>query len=145
MTRSSSSASSLASLAVTTLSALLFSGGAAAGGYASPWLDAGVDLAPGVQSARVLLADQPLLDAPSSTGARRGSAARDAHLPIFAAKRGPGCQGAWLQVGPLAWVCETAVDASTVAPIEPGRRMVPESFDGMPYRYFFVGRSEAHV
>jgi hypothetical protein len=36
-------------------------------------------------------------------------------------------------------VCEDAVDLSTVTPIAPGRRMVPESADGMPYRYFFVG------
>jgi lipoprotein-anchoring transpeptidase ErfK/SrfK len=128
-----------ASSKLVVLSTLLFTGGASAGGYAAPWVDPAVDFAPGVQSARVLLADQPLLSGPSSAAARRGSAARDAHLPIFAAKRGPGCHGAWLQVGPLAWVCEDAVDASTVTPIEPGRRMVPESFDGMPYRYFFVG------
>jgi hypothetical protein len=92
-----------------------------------------------VQSARVLLADQPLVGAPWAGAPRRGSAARDAHLPVFAAKRGSGCQGAWLQVGPLAWVCEDAVELSTVTPIVPGRRMVPESADGLPYRYFFVG------
>jgi hypothetical protein len=102
-----------------------------------PWGDAG--LAPGVQSARVLLADQPLLSGPWGTALRRGSAARDAHLPIFAAKRGTGCKGAWLEVGPLAWVCEDAVETSTEPPIEPGRRMLPESPDGLPYRYFFVG------
>lgn len=98
-----------------------------------------MDLDATVRSARVLLADQPLLSGPWGTAARRGSAARDAHLPIFAAKRGAGCKGAWLEVGPLAWVCEDAVDVSSVAPIDPGRRMVPPSLDGMPYRYFFVG------
>ena len=87
----------------------------------------------------MLLADQPILGGPWAAAPRRGSAARDAHLPIFAAKRGPGCEGAWLQVGPLAWVCEDAVEPSTVLPIAPGRRMVPESFDGLPYRYYFVG------
>jgi lipoprotein-anchoring transpeptidase ErfK/SrfK len=104
-----------------------------------PWVDADVELTPGFRSARVVFGDQPLLAAPWGTAPRRGSAARDAHLPIFAAKRGPGCKGAWLQVGPLAWVCEDAVDVSEAPPIEPGRRMVPEAFDGLPYRYFFVG------
>lgn len=106
-------------------------------GFAPPWGDAA--LAPGVQSARVLLADQPLLAAPWSSAARRGSAARDVHLPIFAAKRGPGCRGPWLEVGPLAWVCEDAVEPSPVAPILPGQRVLRESSDGLPYRYYFVG------
>jgi lipoprotein-anchoring transpeptidase ErfK/SrfK len=85
------------------------------------------------------LGDQPLLTGPWDGAPRRGSAARDAHLPIFATKRGQGCNGAWLQVGPLAWVCEDAVEVSEATPIQPGQRMVPEAFDGMPYRYFFVG------
>jgi hypothetical protein len=123
--------------------ALLFSlccaGAAWAGGYAPPWFEPGVEIATEAQSARILLADQPVLGGPWGTAPRRGSAARDAHLPVFAAKRGDGCQGAWLQVGPLAWVCEDAVELSTVTPIAPGQRLVPESFDGLPYRYFFVG------
>jgi lipoprotein-anchoring transpeptidase ErfK/SrfK len=85
------------------------------------------------------LGDQPLLTGPWDGAPRRGSAARDAHLPIFAAKRGQGCNGAWLQVGPLAWVCEDAVEVSEAPAIQPGQRMVPEAFDGMPYRYYFVG------
>jgi hypothetical protein len=125
------------------LASLLEAGGAPAAGLDRPsaarWIDPGVELLAGVQSARVLLADQALLGGPWGTAPRRGSAARDAHLPIFAAKRGPGCQGPWLQVGPLAWVCQDAVEPSTVLPIAPGQRMVPESFDGLPYRYFFVG------
>jgi hypothetical protein len=108
-------------------------------GQAAPWLGPGVEIGPEVQSARVLLADQPLVGGPWAGAARRGSAARDAHLPVFAARRGSGCQGAWLQVGPLAWVCEDAVELSPVTPIAPDRRMVPESADGLPYRYFFVG------
>lgn len=102
-----------------------------------PWGD--VPLPPGAQSARILLADQPLLTGPFGAAARRGSAARDVHLPIFAAKRGAGCRGAWLQIGPIAWVCEDAVEVSNAAPIEPGRSMLPESPDGLPYRYYFVG------
>ena len=120
------------------MAAALWAGGAAAD-YGPPWIDPAVELGPEAKSARVMLADQPLLSGPSATAPRRGSAARDAHLPIFAAKRGSGCKGAWLQVGPLAWVCEDAIELSSAMSIEPGRRMVPESSSGMPYRYFFVG------
>lgn len=125
-------------LAVAAMAAAsLLAGVAAAGGYAPPWGDA--TLEPGIQSARILLADQPLLASPWGTAARRGSAARDVHLPVFAAKRGPGCKGSWLEVGPLAWVCEDAVEPSVAPAIEAGRRILPESSDGLPYRYFFVG------
>src|SRR5262249_37385856 len=102
-----------------------------------PWGDA--PLAPGLQSARVLLADQPLLAGPWAGAPRRGSAARDVHLPIFASQRGAGCQGAGLEVGPPAGGGEGAAAPSTAPPIEPGRRIIPESGDGLPYRYFFVG------
>lgn len=105
--------------------------------FSPPWGDA--PLASGVRSARVLLADQPLLSGPWGAAPRRGSAARDVHLPIFAAKLGPGCKGAWLEVGPLAWVCEDAVETSPAPPIDAGRSVLPSSPDGMPYRYFFVG------
>jgi lipoprotein-anchoring transpeptidase ErfK/SrfK len=120
--------------------ALLCAGGVSAAGYTSPWMDLGVELESGLRSARILLADQPLLSGPSAAAARRGSAARDVHLPVFAGKLGPGCRGAWLEVGPFAWVCEDTVDLSTEPPIEPDRRVLPASMDGMPYRYFFVGR-----
>ena len=123
--------------------AVLAASPAAAGGYAPPWGDA--TLEPGVQSARILLADQPLLAGPWGSAARRGSAARDVHLPIFAAKRGPGCKGAWLEIGPLAWVCEDAVEPSTAAPIDAGRAILPESSDGLPYRYFFVGSEGSYA
>lgn len=115
----------------------------AASGFAPPWGDAALD--PSVQSARILLGDQPLLGGPWATAPRRGSAARDIHLPIFAAKRGSGCRGAWLEIGPAAWVCEDAVELSTAPPIEPGQRVLPTSPDGLPYRYFFVGPEGSSV
>jgi hypothetical protein len=129
--------------ALTAGAAFLTAGAASAGGYSPPWGDA--TLQPGVQSARILLADQPLLAGPWGSAARRGSAARDVHLPIFAAKRGPGCKGAWLEVGPFAWVCEDAAEPSTAAPIDAGRAILPESSDGLPYRYFFVGSEGSYA
>jgi lipoprotein-anchoring transpeptidase ErfK/SrfK len=117
----------------------LWLAGSDAAGLGPPWIDGGVELPPGVQSARVLLADQPLLAAPWGAAPRRGSAARDVHLPVFAARRGAGCKGAWLSVGPLAWVCEDAVEVSSAPAIEAAARVVPDASDGLPYRYFFVG------
>jgi L,D-transpeptidase catalytic domain len=143
ITRSASPTADAGALAARAWPALVAAGllaaGSAAADLAPPWIDGGVDLAPGVQSARVLLADQALLEGPSGDAPRRGSAARDVHLPVFAARRGAGCKGAWLAVGPLAWVCEDAVETSTAPAIDAGRRILPETSDGLPYRYFFVG------
>jgi len=104
-----------------------------------PWTSAGdAPLPASALSARVIKADQPILNAPSATGARRGSAARDARLPIFAALRGDGCRGRWLEVGPTAWVCEDAVELSANPPVRPDLR-ISAGASGLPFRYFFVG------
>jgi lipoprotein-anchoring transpeptidase ErfK/SrfK len=60
-------------------------------------------------------------------------------LPLFAAKRGTGCIGAFLQVGPSAWVCDQAVEIGLRAPIDPRQHTFPATSDGLPFRYFFVG------
>lgn len=107
---------------------------------APPWLDPDAPQLPeGTRSARVRLADQPILAAPWDTAPRRGSVARDVRLPVFAARRGAGCRGAFLSVGPSAWVCDEAVELGPEAPIAPGQRAFAEASDGLPYRYFFVG------
>jgi lipoprotein-anchoring transpeptidase ErfK/SrfK len=120
--------------------ALVLSAGAAAAAHGPPWLDPDVPPLPaGARSARILLADQPLLTSPWDTAPRRGTVARDVHLPVFGARRGAGCAGAFLQVGPSAWVCDRAVELGSEAPIDPRRRTFAETQDGLPYRYFFVG------
>lgn len=91
------------------------------------------------RSARVREHDQPILIGPSAQAARRGSAHLDAALPVFAARRGEGCEGRWLQVGPAAWICEDAVELSTAAPLHPAARTWRDAPDGLPLRYFFVG------
>src|SRR5688500_8978315 len=51
-----------------------------------PWVAPGdTPLPPWVKSVRILKADQPLLRAASGAAPRRGSAARDVRLPVFAA------------------------------------------------------------
>ena len=92
---------------------------------ALPWLEGGADDLALARSVRVLLADQPVLSEPWSGAPRRGSAARDVHLPIFAAKRGPGCATVWIEVGPFAWLCHDAVEASETPPVDADPQIGP--------------------
>lgn len=93
-----------------------------------------------VTSVAIMRQDEPLLQAPDSAAPRRGTAAAGAHLPLFEATRGPGCQGRWLSVGPLAWVCEDVVELSR-APSLPATPQEVAPADGLPYRYYFVGEN----
>jgi lipoprotein-anchoring transpeptidase ErfK/SrfK len=121
-----------------TAAALAMSGAAAA--WDAPWIAKGeVPLPDRAASARVLKADQAIFTAPHQDAARRGSAARDATLPIFAARGGSGCAGRWLSVGPFAWVCEDAVEISSSPALHAKARSVREAPDGLPFRYAFVG------
>ena len=92
-----------------------------------------------VRSAEVTRSDEPLYQGPSTSESRRGAAARGARLPVFAAQRGPGCAGRFLQVGPLAWLCEEGAELSKFAPDEATDGVLPRSHNGLPYRYHFVG------
>lgn len=115
-------------------------GGEAGALYAPPWVAPGEPpLVAWVKSARVLKEDQPLLDRPSGQAGRRGSADRNVQLPVFAAQRGEGCSGRWLEVGPAAWVCEDAVELSAAASIDPLRRTWRDAPDGLPLQYYFIG------
>jgi len=88
----------------------------------------------------VLQAAQPLRSAPDAEASRRGSAAREIRLPLFGARRGPGCLRSWLQVGPAAWLCGDDAELSGAAAIEVGQQIVKQSLDGLPYDYYFVSR-----
>ncbi|UQA60991.1 L,D-transpeptidase [Polyangium aurulentum] len=128
--------SALASLAF----AALATASQAGASHAPPWVSSGdAPLPEGVVSARILKGDQPILSSPWEGAPRRGSAARDVHLPIFAARRGPGCNARWLEVGPAAWVCEEAVELSSTPFIDTSYRAVRETEGGLPFRYYFVG------
>lgn len=81
---------------------------------------------------------------PSAGGLRRGTFPAGVLLPLFGALRGPGCAGRFLLVGPAAWVCSDAVDlkADEVPPVAANpSESLPH--DGLPYRYYFVGRGGA--
>lgn len=106
-----------------------------------PWTEPGdVPLPSGAVSVRAIHNEVPLLARPDAGASRRGVLAADVPMPIFAAKRGPGCADRWINVGPLAWVCRDKINYSPSAPIPAGQLVYRESPDGLPFRYFFVGR-----
>jgi lipoprotein-anchoring transpeptidase ErfK/SrfK len=112
--------------------------GAAWASHGPPWGEATERFGEGV-SARVVKADTPILFGPQLLAPRRGSAAKDAALPVYGARSGPGCNGRWLMVGPLAWICEDGVEPFASRPIAPELHTIDDSPDGLPYRYFFIG------
>ena len=78
-----------------------------------------------------------VFDSPTRFGLKRGLSTAGSRLPLFGAKRGAGCSGRWLLVGPMAWVCSDIADLS-------GDEPAPVAFtsgeNGLPYTYFFTGR-----
>lgn len=122
------------------LAALTFSASAAAASHAPPWVVAGdAPLPAWVKSARVIRADEPIFATPSKNGKKRGAAGREARLPVFAARQGPGCDGRWLSVGPFAWICDGALELSGNDPVRAGVHTFADRPDGLPFRYHFVG------
>jgi hypothetical protein len=91
------------------------------------------------RSAEVTRPDEPLYQGPSNAERRRGALSRGARVPVFGARRGPGCAGRFLLVGPLAWVCEEGAELSQAAPDADTEPAPTHSHDGLPYRYHFVG------
>lgn len=104
-----------------------------------PWQAPGeLPLSPSVRSAVVQQHDAPIQEAPDAKSRRRGSAVEGARLPIYGAAPGPGCKGRWLNIGPLAWICQDVVVLSDLAPVAPDERSHLRAEHGLPYRYYFV-------
>jgi hypothetical protein len=110
----------------------------AVSGAAGPWTNVG-ELPAWAESVRVLKGDEPILIEPHAGAARRGSAARESRLPLFAAKSGPGCRQPWYSVGPRAWVCGDETEMARGAPVDAAMHTLTGAGDGLPYRYYFVG------
>jgi hypothetical protein len=137
-----------------------------------PWVDSGdVPVPAWARSVAPNRLDAALYVEPGNLDVRRGAAQLGARLPIFATRRGPGCQGRWLEVGPVAWICSDVADYEAGDPTSPplGTRMwkapdgtdvlrggrpgthglpslepMSPTDDGMPYRYFFAGADGAY-
>jgi lipoprotein-anchoring transpeptidase ErfK/SrfK len=135
-----------------------------------PWNDPGdVPVPSWARSVAPNRAESAIYVEPGKLDVRRGSAQPGARLPFFGTRRAAGCQGRWLNVGPLAWMCSdvadfTADDAESPAlgarpwvtqtgdgsrPQRPGARGLPSIMpssatdDGLPYRYYFAARDGA--
>jgi lipoprotein-anchoring transpeptidase ErfK/SrfK len=92
------------------------------------------------QSVAPKRAEVPILKTPGDTDDKRGTTLAGARLPLYGMKRGQKCGGRYLLVGPEAWICSDAADLSPeprfAAPLSVGA-------DGLPYRYYFVGKAGA--
>ncbi|MDP9033787.1 MAG: L,D-transpeptidase, partial [Myxococcota bacterium] len=77
-----------------------------------------------------------LVAGPHGASARRGVTLAGATLPLFGAKRGSGCTGAWWLVGPLAWTCSDLALLSREP--EPDRAATPTASEAIARDYFFV-------
>jgi len=136
-----------------------------------PWGDLGDVPAPAwARSVAPNRSDAAFYTEPGNVNSRRGSAQLGARLPLFGTKRGSGCQGRWLNVGPFAWICSDVADyayddpfapplgsrpwtlptGDGIRPPRPGARSIPPleptspSDDGLPYRYYFAGANGAY-
>jgi hypothetical protein len=106
-----------------------------------PWIEPGdIPLPAGVVSVMAMQDDLPVEAGPAASGQRRGALAQGIALPLFALRRGPGCAGRWVNIGPLAWVCQDRTRLAAVQPIGAREASWRPASDGLPYRYFFVGR-----
>jgi lipoprotein-anchoring transpeptidase ErfK/SrfK len=133
--------------------ALASAGLARADGGMPPWSDPGDLPVPSwLRSMAALKEDQPLQSMPATGSQRRGSVFAGARLPVYGAKRGPGCEGRWMLVGPYAWICSDVAVAAADEPM-PGNAQGATGFlsrlppkiegDGLPFRYYFVGKDGA--
>lgn len=107
-----------------------------------PWIDEGdVPLAAWSRSVapksnpRNGAGDLVLFSGPNRASGKRGVTAAGATFPLFGAKRGSGCSGRWLLVGPLAWTC---ADEALVVPDEPSAPQPMPHADGLLRQYYFV-------
>jgi hypothetical protein len=137
-----------------------------------PWMDpADVPIPPWARSVAPSMPESAIYAEPGKLDERRGSAQPGARLPLFGTRRGVGCMGRWLNVGPLAWMCSdvaeldaedpgspplgtrpwaTASGDDLMRPARPGARALPpiapsgRADDGLPFRYFVAGRDGAY-
>jgi hypothetical protein len=105
-----------------------------------PWRDDADLPLPEGTSVVVMRGEQAVLDSPSASASRRGTAKMGARLPWFGAKRGSGCAARWISVGPLAWICQDALAFEASPPLVPGLSTEMAAGGGLPFRYYFVGR-----
>jgi len=114
---------------------------ARADGLLPPWSDpTDVPLPASARSVAVKRADTAISPIPGHPELKRGTTLPGARLPLYGSQRAAGCEGRWLHVGPAAWLCSDLAELSAEAPND---QPTPIASDGLPYRYYFVGRNGA--
>ncbi|MFO0675124.1 MAG: L,D-transpeptidase [Polyangiaceae bacterium] len=110
-----------------------------------PWTEIeDVPLPTWARSAVAKREEVPILSGPGRTEPRRGTPLMGTLLPIFGQKRGPGCGGRYILVGPYAWVCSDTVDLSQDDPYGPAGPAAA-SADPSAMRYYFAGKDGAYA
>lgn len=85
-----------------------------------PWADKGdIPLPSWARTVTPNRAEAAIYAEPGKIELRRGTVQVGARLPLFATRRGSGCPGRWLNVGPLAWMCSDVVDLAADPPLSP--------------------------
>jgi len=121
--------------------AILLSASASGDVLLPPWTEAGaVPLPTWAKSVAAAKAETPLFAAPGRLDLRRATTLADARLPLYGAARGAQCDGRWLHVGLESWVCSDKVELSA----DPPQDESVIASDGLPYRYYFVGKNGAN-
>jgi lipoprotein-anchoring transpeptidase ErfK/SrfK len=109
-------------------------------GLMPPWGDpTDVPLPGWAHSVAPKKAETEVFAAPGRLDLKRATTLVGARLPLYGSQRGTGCGGRWLHVGLASWVCS---DNADLAPEEPSGDVVLAT-DGLPYRYWFVGKGGA--
>jgi lipoprotein-anchoring transpeptidase ErfK/SrfK len=119
---------------------LLFSLPVRADGLLPPWTSVDdVPLPYWARSVAPAKGETVVVAAPGKLDARRATTLAGTRLPLYGAVRARGCSGRWLHVGLESWLCSDLATLSPDPPSDPPG--LPP--DGLPYRYFFVGKNGA--
>lgn len=120
---------------------LTFSIAARADGLFPPWNDPlDVPLPTWAHSVASKKSDTPIFAAPGRIDLKRATTIAGARLPLYGSQRGAQCEGRWLHVGAASWLCSDLAELSADAPTDDPP---PVASDGLPFRYYFVGKNGA--
>lgn len=121
--------------------ALFVASAAHADGLFPPWSDPNeVPLASWAHSVAPKKSETAIFSAPGRLDLKRATSAAGARLPLYGAQRGAQCEGRWLHVGLASWICSDNAELSADMPTDDAP---PIASDGLPYRYYFVGKNGA--
>ncbi len=114
---------------------------ARADGLFTPWNDpTDIPLPTWAHSVAPKKSETAIYAAPGRTDLKRATTLAGARLPLYGSQRGAQCEGRWLHVGAASWICSDQAELSGDPPLDDAP---PIASDGLPFRYFFVGKTGA--